>query len=286
MPAPDAHAGTLRKTAWRLARIAFLSYALICLLAGCASSKLIYHPRSRTTAEVDAEAKGAKMERWTDHAGRPLGMKRLMPGGAPDGTILILHGNGDTATVCSWYATILQRHAKLDCYALEYPGYEDVPGEASRDSILSAARAGLQALDESKPIYLVGESLGSGVAAALAGNHPDKISGLMLLSPYQSLGDVAQAHFPWLPARWLIRDNDFTSADYLRNYHGPVGMLVDGMDEVIPPDCARALYAAYPGPKRLWEHPAGGHLELGQDPDSFWESVLRFWQAEAKSAKK
>ena len=286
MHAPDAHAGTPGKTAWRLARIALLSYAFICLLAGCASSKLIYHPRQRTPAEVDTEAKEAKMERWKDHEGRPLGMKRLTPGGVSDGIVLILHGNGGTATASSWYATMLQRHAKLDCYVLEYPGYEDLPGEPSRDSILSAVQAGLRTLDESKPIYLVGESLGSGVAAALAGSHPDKISGLMLLSPYQSLGDVAQSHFPWLPARWLIRDNDFTSADYLRNYHGPVGMLVDGMDEVVPPACGHALYAAYQGPKRIWEHPAGGHLELGQDPDSFWESVIHFWQAEPKSANK
>ncbi len=286
MSDPDIHAGTPGKLAWKFLRTALLAYALACLLAACASTKLIYHPVVRTTEEVAMNGQAEGMVRWTDGSGRQIGMKRLADGGDADGIVLILHGNGGNATACAWYATLIQRHAKFDCYALEYPGYEDRPGEPSRTSLLNAAQEALASIDEKKPIYIVGESLGSGVATFLAGERPGRVAGLMLLSPFQSLGDVAQAHFPWLPARWLIRDNDFTSAEYLRLYRGPVGVLIDGQDEVVPPGCGRALYDGYAGPKRLWENPQGHHLQPDRSHDEFWGSVVEFWQTELKSPKK
>ncbi len=115
---------------------------------------------------------------------------------------------------------------------------------------------------------------------------PGKISGILLLSPYRTLGDVTQWHFPWLPARWLIRDNDFESAHYLEKYRGLVGLLIDGEDEIVPASSGRQLFAAYAGPKRLSEHPTGRHLELGRPPDAFWRSVVVFWHAEGKTVKK
>jgi pimeloyl-ACP methyl ester carboxylesterase len=48
-------------------------------------------------------------------------------------------------------------------------------------------------------VYLVGESLGTGVAAYLVGHYPEKISGIALLAPYPCLADVAQAHMKLLP---------------------------------------------------------------------------------------
>ena len=57
-----------------------------------------------------------------------------------------------------------------------------------------------------RPVYLVGESLGSGVASYLAGTYSNQIAGLILISPFSSLTDVAQHHFPLLPVRWFLVD--------------------------------------------------------------------------------
>lgn len=135
-----------------------------------------------------------------------------------------------------------------------------------------------QSLHTNGPIFLVGESLGTGVVSFLAGEFPEKISGVMLLSPYHRLAEVAQTHYPWLPARWLLQD-DFWSEKYLRNYHGRVGVMIDGRDEVVPANFGHRLFDSYVGPKKLWEYPNCHHVQLGESPEAFWKAVTAFWLA-------
>jgi pimeloyl-ACP methyl ester carboxylesterase len=91
---------------------------------------------------------------------------------------------------------------------------------------------------------------GTGVAAYLAGTHPDQVAGVVLFAPYNRLADAAQYHYPILPVHLLLVDR-FPSEDYLRNYHGPVGVLVAGEDQVVPEKFGRRLYDGYAGPKRF-----------------------------------
>ena len=132
-------------------------------------------------------------------------------------------------------------------------------------------------LDTNRPVYLVGESLGSGVAAYLAGTQPDRVAGLMLLSPYNRMTSEAQAHMPVLPV-WLILMDRFPSQDYLRNYHGPVGIMLDGRDKVVPEKFGQRLYDNYSGPKQLWRFADGNHITILEPPEKFWGEVLHFWQ--------
>jgi pimeloyl-ACP methyl ester carboxylesterase len=60
------------------------------------------------------------------------------------------------------------------------PRYEDRDGEPTEKNLFAAATEALQTLPTNLPIYLIGESLGSGVASYLAGTYPNKISGLIL----------------------------------------------------------------------------------------------------------
>jgi pimeloyl-ACP methyl ester carboxylesterase len=124
----------------------------------------------------------------------------------------------------------------------------------------------------------MGESLGTGVAAYLAGTQPKRIAGLVLLSPYDKLANIAQDRYPILPARFLLLDR-FPSADYLRDYHGPLAVVVDGHDNVVPEKFGKRLYEGYAGPKRLWEFPQKTHVVIGEPPAQFWREVLDFWQA-------
>ena len=51
---------------------------------------------------------------------------------------------------------------------------------------------------------MAGRSLGSGVAVRLASQRP--ASRLILITPYDSLQDLATAQFPFVPVKWLLRD--------------------------------------------------------------------------------
>jgi len=252
-------------------------YLIIC--AGCASfqRRLIYFPPVFNAAEADRIGRGAGLERWTGSAGEPLGWKRLSPVQPAQGCVLIVHGNAGAAVECGRYADAIQKAAPLDVFMAEYPGYADRPGKPTESSLETAASEAFRRLTNRPPIYVVGESLGTGVAAYVAGAFPDQTAGVALLAPYNSLTDVAQWHMPLLPVHLMLVDR-FPAEKFLANYHGPVAMLVGGEDQVVPMKFGRRLYDGYAGQKRIWEFPGDDHGRLMDKPPKVWEEIVGFWQ--------
>ncbi len=244
----------------------------------------IYVPPTYTSRQMDRLARESNLERWTNSAGEFIGMKRPSARQPAEGSVLILYGNGSCAVNCAHYADDIQSVAALDVFILEYPGYGDRSGSPNQKSLTRAADGALEMLPANEPVYLVGESLGSGVAAHLAGNRPGKIAGAILLSSFDSLTDVAQYHMPVFPVHLMLMDR-FPAGDDLRRYHGPVGVMVDGRDQVVPEKFGLRLYNDYVGPKRLWEFPQGGHIEIGETPAKFWKEVVEFWRTNRSSQK-
>ena len=115
-----------------------------------------------------------------DSSGQAIGMKRLSPKQPVQGRVLIVYGNGSCATACAHYADVIQDVAAFNVFIVEYPGYADRPGSPSQKRLFRAADEAFQQLATNQPVYLVGESLGTGVAAHLAGTHPDQVAGVVL----------------------------------------------------------------------------------------------------------
>jgi pimeloyl-ACP methyl ester carboxylesterase len=263
---------------WRAVRYCLALYLLAC--AGCAAlqRRMIYFPPVFDSATVERAAAVEHLERWTNFVGQPIGWKRPSSVQPSRGCVLILHGNAGCAFQCAHYADVIQRALPLDVFMVEFPGYADRSGKPTEKTLDEAAEESLRELPVGRPIYLVGESLGTGVAAFLAGQHPDRISGVVLLAPYNRLSDVGQAHIRILPVRWLLIDR-FPAEDNLRNFHGPLAVLVAGRDTVIPERFGRRLYDGYRGPKRLWEFPDGNHGTVMIQPAETWEEIFGFLQA-------
>lgn len=265
----------------RLLRLLFWVFLLCYLTAGAVVTLnqrwFIYVPPVYTARHMDELAQAADLERWTNSAGESIGMKRLSPRQPAQGSVLILYGNGSCAVNCAHYVNDIQSVVPLDAFILEYPGYADRGGSPNQTSLTLAADNALAMLPTNGPIYLLGESLGSGVAAHLAGAFPDKIAGVILLSPFNRLTDVAQYHMPVFPVHLILFDR-FPSEDDLRHYRGPVGVTVDGRDHVVPEEFGLQLYNNYAGPKRLWQFPDSGHITIAEPPEKFWSEVLSFWR--------
>ena len=265
----------------RLLRLLLWALLLFYVAAGAAVSLnqrwFIYVPPVYTARHMDRLAEACNLERWTNAAGEAIGMKRLSVRQPAQGSVLILYGNGSCTVNCAHYTEDIQSVAALDVFILEYPGYGDRTGSPTQFSLTAAAENGLKQLPSDRPIYLVGESLGSGVAAHLAGAYPNRIAGVILLSPFNRLTDVAQYHMPVFPVSLILMDR-FPSEDDLLRYHGPLGVMLDGRDRVVPEQFGRSLYDGYVGPKRLWEYPESGHIVIGDPPVKFWGEVLGFWR--------
>jgi len=246
---------------------------------GCAlfQRRFIYFSHVYTSEQVDADAKQANLERWRSPSGSYVGMKRPSAKQPAEGQVLIMYGGGTDALGCAGLANVMQQAAAFDVFILEYPGYNDRPGSPNQESLFRAADEGFQLLAMNGPVYLVGISLGTGVASYLAGTYPYKVAGVLLFAPFNCMADVAQYHVPTLPVRLFLTER-FPSEDYLRNYRGPVGILVAGRDALVPQRFGRRLFDGYAGPKKLWEFPPDTHYTVTERPPEFWKQVIEFWQ--------
>ncbi len=108
-------------------------------------------------------------------------------------------------------------------------------------------------------LILYGESLGSGVAVALAADNG--VGGVILETPYSSIAEVAQAIYWFAPAKWLIRDR-YDSMAQVGRIRAPILIFHGDADNTIPIRFARRLYEAAPKPKEAHFLPGGGHTDL------------------------
>jgi uncharacterized protein len=148
---------------------------------------------------------------------------------------------------------------------LEYRGYGGNPGTPTEAGFYTDARAALAFLDREavapNRLVLYGESLGSGVAVELAAQH--SIAALILEAPPTSVAEVAQCHFPYVPAARLVIDR-FDSLSRIGRVKAPILILHGERDRVVPIRFGRALLDAAPEPKEGWFAPEAGHEDLAR----------------------
>lgn len=117
-------------------------------------------------------------------------------------------------------------------YYVNYPGYGGSSGTPNEESILHAANDIYDYVSSKHQfVSLIGRSLGTGVAVALASKRPTLH--LVLITPYDSIASIASSHYPFLPVSLLIKDK-FNSLAYVQNVAAQVLLLIASDDKVIP----------------------------------------------------
>lgn len=151
----------------------------------------------------------------------------------------------------------------LGVFFVGYRGYGGNPGKPYQDGLLADGRSVLDWLAGQgigpERVVLYGESLGSGVAVHLAAERP--VGGVVLEAPYSSVAEVAQHHYWYLPAKWLILDK-WNSLARVEEVSVPILVLHGERDKVIPARFGKRLFAAAKEPKELLLHPEAGHNDL------------------------
>lgn len=124
-------------------------------------------------------------------------------------------------------------------YLIHYRGYGKSEGKPTEDGLFSDAIAIYDSIvSQYQSISLMGRSLGSGVAVYLASKR--QTEKLILLTPYDSIAEVAQFHYPFVPARLVARDR-FESFRYAPKITAPVLMVSAELDRVVPVERALKL---------------------------------------------
>ena len=147
--------------------------------------------------------------------------------------------------------------------AVEYRGYPGSSGKPTEAGLILDGEAGYaEALSlgaDPKRLVVFGESLGSGVAVALAATHP--VGALVLDSPFTSTVDVAADRYWMFPVRTLMRDT-FHSDERIADVHAPLLIVHGTADWTVPVRFGERLFALANEPKRFILVPGAGHLAL------------------------
>lgn len=179
---------------------------------------------------------------------------------SPRLTVLVFNGNAGNRAHRGPLAAALHRHG-LQVLLVDYRGYGGNPGTPSERGFVADSRAarayvvGRSDVDASRLVYF-GESLGAAVAVGLAVEHPP--AALILRSPFTSMADVGQHHYPFLPVRLLLRDR-FPSSDRIHRIRSPLLVIAGEHDRIVPIQQSRRVYAAASAPKTLVIVPEADH---------------------------
>ena len=273
---PPRPKSEFRRAAVRILQLVITAYVLFILAAAIFQRRLIYFPRTIPPTLAEPAAAVLGFVPWRNPSGQIIGWK-LPATSAPIASVLITHGNAGCAIDRGYLASPIHDAVPVDVYVLEYPGYGSRSGSPDKRSILAAAEEAFGLLTNGLPKYLVSESLGAGVACDLAKTHPTEVAGLVLFMPYHNLASVAQRKMPLLPAYFLLLDR-FNPAECLKDYRGPVKIVLAGADEIIPVKSGRRLFEEYQGPKNLQIIPGAHHNDIAGQSPAWWKEVFSFWQ--------
>lgn len=235
--------------------------------------RLIYYPDNPPLASVLADARSSGLAPWPGQDDY-RGLLRE-PAVTARGTVVLFHGNAGHAGHRAWYADEFARRG-LRLILAEYPAYGPRPGKLGETALAADASTTLALVRRQfpGPLLLAGESLGAGVAAAVA--QSAAADALLLITPWDDLRNVARHHYPWLPAGWLLRAR-YDNVANLAGYRGRVAVVVAARDSIVPPALGGALYDKLAEPKRLWIIPAADHNDWMEHVDAaWWQSVTGF----------
>jgi hypothetical protein len=251
--------------------VAAAGYLALGALMFFAQRALMYFPETARTPPAAAglsqaqevildTADGEKIIAW--HV-PPRGEKPL---------VIYFHGNGGALRLrVDRFARLVEDGNGL--LAVSYRGYGGSTGRPTEAGLIEDARAAYAYAAKRSPgrIVVWGESLGTGVAIALAAEKP--VTHVILDSPYSATVDVAADLYWFMPVRWLMKDQ-FRSDLRIANVKAPILILHGEADTIIPIFYAERLLALAPGRKHMVRYKDGWHVDL--DRHGAMDAALKF----------
>jgi len=186
--------------------------------------------------------------------------------------LLYFGGNAEPVVANAWPMLGL---GSVTAYLIDYRGYGDSEGYPSEAALREDALAHVDWIRSQHPtsrIVLFGRSLGTAMALHVAARRD--VAGLILVSPFTSLRDVARSHLPWLPVGPLMR-NAFDTLPDLRRVGNEMLVIAAENDSVVPLRFTEAFLEERPENIESHVIPGADHNDLMVSA-SEWRLVSAF----------
>ena len=241
----------------KILTVLILSYLTILIILYLVQEHMIFFPDERACDEIKTIPFEGDTLRF---------IEKIHP--QPKSTLIHFHGNAGGACDRDFVIKSLQ-NVPINIILAEYPGYS---GDKTFPKLKKIKENSLNLLKyfqkKGGPIYLYGESLGSAISTYLA--TMEKVDGLILQSPFSTLGEVGQSAYPLFPVKWLIKD-DFKP----QKISSQTLILIAQEDEIIPKKLSEAQTKFFENVK-VFTFPNRTHNDLVLGNQKLWSEVINF----------
>lgn len=254
---------------------AFLLLWAASFSAGCSMRSMIY---PAPDVQVGAPPQGfEEVALLLDDGSQVVAWHRPVSQPRDRSAMIFFHGNGENLETMKW-AGLYERLIALEVPLLvvDYPGYGRSTGQPSEESLKAAATAALQwttAHYPSRGAVPCGWSLGAALAVYLAAARPAEVDGVVVISSWTSLTDVANAHFPRILVSVGLRER-YDSLSLAQRIDRPALVLHGSDDSIIPVDQGEQVAMRLKSAR--WVSVEGaGHNDLLSFPE-VWRQIDNF----------
>jgi uncharacterized protein len=249
--------------------MALLKWTLIVLLVGYVGvvallyfmqRALMYFPDTERISPTALGLPGAEEVLLDTADGERVVAWHLPPRGDRP-VVLYLHGNGGALSHRAERFRALTADG-TGLLAIDYRGYGGSSGQPTEAGLLIDAETAYGFAAARYPVARIavwGESLGTGVAVGLAAKRP--IGRLVLEAPFASAVDLAARRYPFVPVRWLMKDQ-YRSDLRMASVAAPLLVLHGTRDPIVPIESGERLFGLAREPKRFVRFADGEHEDL------------------------
>jgi fermentation-respiration switch protein FrsA (DUF1100 family) len=281
---PISHQPHSVRRSWRYRVVRTLIVLAVCYLGvivvlALFENSMLYHPT--TAAGEWRDQPDSRIQDIDLHTPRGDSVHAWWwPKEGAEGAVLYCHGNAGNLSHRAYAMADWRKQLNYSVLIFDYPGFGRSAGTPDEAGCYAAAGAAYDWLTAAgrvpaDRVLIYGCSLGGGVAVDLASRVPHRA--LVLLSTFTSVPDRAQELFPWLPARWVVR-NRFDNLGKIQRCTRPVFIAHGDNDEVVPFAHGEKLAAAANEPKCFLPLGHFGHYE---DVDTGFFRPLRKFLSES-----
>jgi len=263
----------MRNLAMSIIIPALICYVLLIIIMFLLQGKILFHPTSyagppaqyglNDFSEVKIPTEdGAEISGWFKKAEKP------------GKVVLFFYGNADSLQNYPDFFKKLS-DAGYTVLGLNYRGYAGTKGKPTETNLYEDGKAAIKFLsqyDEQKNIIFAGRSLGTGVAVEMAAHH--KLKGLVLISPYTSMTNIAGEIYWYMPVKYLARYK-FASIDKIAQVKEPILIIHGRQDKLIPLAHAERLLAAATSRKELRIYENDDHNDV--DMNRVGDDIIQFF---------
>jgi alpha-beta hydrolase superfamily lysophospholipase len=191
------------------------------------------------------------------------------------GTVMVFHGNAES--IASVEHQVPKFHAQgYSVMAWDYAGYgQSADCWSNEQGLLQDAETAYQWLAQQTalPIVLYGRSVGSGPAVYIASQYA--VQKLLLVSPYDSLTNVASERMPFFVPVSLIMRYPLASTQWINQVKAPIYAIHGRADTLIKPERAAALFKQVKQKIHVeWVENAGHNVDATDEFDHWLASSL------------